>query len=179
VRPAATATTRGLVAFAALLTILVACGAGAAAEPCWKQVQSDWSDNTRIDGIYPAECYDKAIAKLPPDLLYYSDAPDTILAAKQGVLRDQNRTPQSRDPDGTGSENSRDGGSSGNNNGDSDSPLGEFLNWGPSAADDVPLPLLIVAFLALLLMAAGAAGLVNRHLQARRAGTPPDGPAPA
>jgi hypothetical protein len=170
--------TRGLVALGAMLILLVACGSSSAAEPCWKQVQSDWTDNKRIDNTYKAQCYDKAIAKLPTDLQYYSDAPDTILAAKERMLRARLRTPQAHTPDNSGSSNSSSGGKSGDKS-DGDSPLGSFLNSGPSAADDVPLPLLIIAFLALLLMGAGAAGLVNRRLQARRAGQPPDGPSPA
>jgi hypothetical protein len=157
-----------------MLVVLVACGSSSAAESCWKQVQSDWTDNKRIDNTYKAQCDDKAIAKLPTDLQYYSDAPDTILAAKERMLRARLRTPPAHNPDSSGSSNSGSGDKSGG-----DSPLGSFLNSGPSAADDVPLPLLIIAFLALLLMGAGAAGLVNRRLQARRAGPPPEGPSPA
>ena len=166
-------------ALVATLIVLVACGSSSAADPCWLQVQNDWTDNKRIDNAYNAQCYDKAIAKLPTDLKYYSDAPDTILAAKERMLRAKVRTPQAHDPDSPGSSNGSSSSSSNNNKGGGDSPLGSILNSGPSAADGVPLPLLIIAFLALLLMGAGAAGLVNRRLQARRAGSPPEGPSPA
>jgi hypothetical protein len=164
------------VALVATLIVLVACESSSAAEPCWKQVQSDWTDNKRIDNTYKAQCYDKAIAKLPTDLKYYSDAPDTILAAKERTLRARDRILSSHNSDGPGSGNSS---GSSSDKGGGDSPLGAILNSGPSATDDVPLPLLIIAFLALLLMGAGAAGLINRRLQARRAGPPPEGPSPA
>ena len=166
----------GVLAAAALVLALLVTGPAAAAPPCWKQVINDWSDNSRIDKSYAAQCYDKAIDNLPPDVYYYSEAPDTIERAKQAMLRAQDRRLQSVDPNGSGTssvkENSS-GGTSSSDKGDGDSPLGAALTWGPSAADDVPLPLLIIAFLALLLMGAGAAALVNRRLQARRAGPPP------
>jgi hypothetical protein len=168
------------VALAALAVALTACGGAAAATPCWEKVQNDWTDNKRIDKTYPLGCYDKAIAKLPPDLKYYSDAPDTIEAAKEDRLRRTLQVHPDTDPGpDNATTNSSDGGSSSSKKGDGDSPVGAFLNWGPSAAGDVPLPLLVIAFLALLLMGAGAAGLVNRRLQERRAGGPPDDPGPA
>jgi hypothetical protein len=54
----------------------------------------------------------------------------------------------------------------------------DFL--GPNNADSIPLPLLFLAGLALVLTAAGAAGMVTRRLQARRAGGGPGvgGPRP-
>jgi hypothetical protein len=157
-----------------LLVALTACGGAVAATPCWEKIQNDWTDNKRIDNTYAVACYDKAIAKLPPDLKYYSDAPDTIEAAKQDRLR---RKLQGVPSGGSGSENTNSGGGDASSKkGDGGGPLGAVLNWGPSAAGDVPLPLLVIALLALLLMGAGAAGLVNRRLHERRAGGPPEGP---
>ena len=168
-----------LLALAALVVALAASGGAAAATPCWKQVIDDWTDNKTIDKKYDAACYDKAIAKLPTDLRYYSDAPDTIEAAKEDMLR-SDRTLQSHRPsESSSSGNSDRTGSSGSSKGDGGGPAGAVLNWGPSAAGDVPLPLLVIAFLALLLMAAGAASLINRRLHERRAGGPPGGPGAA
>lgn len=47
-------------------------------------------------------------------------------------------------------------------------------NLGPDNADSVPVPLLVLGGIALLLLAAGAAGFTVRRVQARRAQTPPD-----
>jgi hypothetical protein len=176
---------RVLVALAALIVALTASGGAAAATPCWEKVINDWTGDKHIDKTYRAACYDKAIAKLPTDLRYYSDAPETIQAAKEDMLRAQQaRRLQVHEPGAEGSSSSNDPGtqsatSDETKKSDGDSPLGAALNWGPSAAGDVPVPLLIIAFLALLLMGAGAAGLINRRLHERRAGGPPEGPGPA
>jgi hypothetical protein len=48
-------------------------------------------------------------------------------------------------------------------------PVGKALKKiGPKNADSVPIPLLVLAGVALLLLAAGAAGLIARRVQARR-----------
>ena len=47
-----------------------------------------------------------------------------------------------------------------------------FDKLGPREADSVPVPLMIMAGLALLLVAAGAGGLITRRFRARRAGPP-------
>ena len=59
---------------------------------------ADWYDDGRVGKIYPLACYRKAIAKLPPDVLDYSNAKEEIgraLAfAKQGKP-----DPGGKDPD--------------------------------------------------------------------------------
>jgi hypothetical protein len=62
------------------------------------------------------------------------------------------------------------GGGSGNSGGGS--AQGVLDKIGPDSADGLPLPLLIVAGLALLLLAAGSAGLITRRVQARKARPP-------
>ena len=60
----------------------------AKAKSCADQVIADWYDDGRVGKIYPLHCYTEAIAKLPPDVLDYSNAKEEIgraLAfAKQG-----------------------------------------------------------------------------------------------
>src|SRR5689334_14875272 len=55
---------------------------------CADQVIADWYDDGRVGKIYPLHCYTEAIAKLPADILAYSNAKEEIgraLAfAKQG-----------------------------------------------------------------------------------------------
>jgi len=46
-------------------------------------VLRDWTDNGRIDGLYPSKCYMDAIASLPEDVRTYSSAVDDISRAMQ------------------------------------------------------------------------------------------------
>jgi hypothetical protein len=157
-----------------------------AAKPCWKRIVDDWYDNERIDGSYSQKCYAEAERNIPQDLRDYSDLPGEIARARQRDLRDQPADPgkATRVVQGIGpvDEKNDDGKGGGNNSGGKSAtggPIGAVLDAaGPSSADSPPIPLLVLAGLALLLVAAGGAGLLSRRLQARRArtGPPPAGP---
>jgi hypothetical protein len=153
-----------------------------AAKPCWKQILDDWYDNDAIDGHYSQSCYQQADKNLPQDLRDYSDLPGEIARARQRDLRDQpaqpadpaedSRTLAGAGPVDTRNNNDKGGGGAAADDG----PIGDFLDAaGPSSADSAPIPLLVLAGLALLLVAAGAAGVASRKLSARRArsGPPP------
>jgi hypothetical protein len=157
-----------------------------AAKPCWKRIVDDWYDNERIDGSYSQKCYAEAEKNIPQDLRDYSDLPGEIARARQRDLRDQPADPgkATRVVQGVGpvdEKNDDDNGGGNDSSGKSASggPIGAVLDAaGPSSADSPPIPLLVLAGLALLLVAAGGAGLLSRRLQARRArtGPPPAGP---
>ena len=60
---------------------------------------------------------------------------------------------------------------------------GGFFHWlagklGPSTADTIPIPLLVLGGLALMLMLAAAVSFFARRVQARRAATDPPRPGP-
>jgi hypothetical protein len=158
-----------------------------AAKPCWKRIVDDWYDNERIDGSYSQKCYAEAERNIPQDLRDYSDLPGEIARARQRDLRDQPADPgkATRVVQGVGpvdEKNDDDKGGGGNDSSGKSAtggPIGAVLDAaGPSSADSPPIPLLVLAGLALLLVAAGGAGLLSRRLQARRArtGPPPAGP---
>ena len=175
--------------------VLLLASPASAGKPCAQQVIDDWYGNGRVDKIYELHCYRDAIRRLPDDVETYSSAPDDIERALQAAIRGaQDPGPSdSGDPEGADGSGSPDGGSGGaggssDDGGASDDSEGEgaapggsddeassgFLSEaidsiGPSSADSLPLPLLIVAGLAVLLLAAGSAGLVARRIQARRA----------
>lgn len=65
-----------LAPLAASLTI--AGGATAAGVRCEQKVLADWSDNGRVDGVYPLRCYQEALATMPADLRDYTNATDAI-----------------------------------------------------------------------------------------------------
>lgn len=174
---------RSLTALAAL--VLVAIGAvlavgtkpAQAAKPCWERVIDDWVDNGRIDGVYSARCIAAAREHVPEDIRTYTDIIDKLDAYRQAIVR----TPQ-----GTGGSGSGSGSSSKSDNKvkpssktsepepdvgpeKDEGPISSALGYKTDDASSIPLPLIVLAGLALLLMAAGGAGFAHRKLQARRA----------
>lgn len=163
---------RSLVIGAAIAASVLAFGAGSAsaATPCWRAVVNDWYDNGTIDSRYPVHCYREALSAAPSDIRIYSDLPDKVERALQEAL-----LARAGDVKGTSTEkvspDSRAPSSSKHKNGPIEKVLGQL---GPDRADSVPVPLLILAGVALLLIAAGATSLVMRRLHAKRVRSGPD-----
>ena len=150
------------------VSVLVAAVLGAAAfatnasaaptgAPCWRQVINEWVKYDRVSATYPLHCYNDAISHVPNDLRQYSSIEEDILAARQQAARRGNlRTPQVHVP--TSSTNGP--------------PNGLYHqavdSLSPNNADSMPLPLIILAGLSLILIAAGGAGLVTRRVKARK-----------
>ena len=175
-----TALTRTLALAAALLAVaaafVTAPSPAAAGAPCWKQLLDDWVIDGRIDKRYRVTCYREALDRLPAEAEDYTSAYEDIQRALQDAIRQNNdREPQFVDPPknqgpadplaplaiGGGG-----GGSSGGGN-DSGGSLDVLLPRA-NGADSVPLPLLILAGLALFLLAAAGAAFATRRVQARR-----------
>src|SRR4051794_14385123 len=166
----------------AVLTATLSFGAAPAAAktPCWRALFIDWADG-RIDKTYPVHCYREAISHLQEDTLTYGDAADQInraLLAAMTKLRKDNRTlaigPNTIVPPGPGAGSGGDDGS-GSDSGSGSSSQHDESFWdqvshaiGPTNADAIPLPLLILAGLAMLLLAAAGASLIAKRIQARR-----------
>jgi len=164
---------RAVFMLAAFVSLLVATAPAAAAASCGRQVIDDWYDDGRVDGTYELHCYDDAIEILPPDVRDYSSAKEDIERALQAKLRREPAPPATTDPSpddeepGTTSPVSNPPGN--------DPPPTDDQPTGPDvapplgdSASSVPVPLLILAGLALLLVAAGSAGYVIRRFQSRR-----------
>ena len=147
-----------LVAAFGVLALSVGAAAASAKTPCWSQIQNEWVNNQRIATTYPLHCYREAIAHVPEDLLIYSSIEEDILAARQLAARGRTLQNTGSQPTSTGAQH------------DPDLTLFTkgFDKLGPDNADSIPLPLLILAGLSLLLIAAGAAGLVTRRVRARK-----------
>lgn len=143
-----------LALFAVSLTVGVA--PAAAKTPCWKKVVQDWYADGRIDDAYSAGCLSESTKHIPKDLLVYSSFEDEARRARQQAAR------------GLAVTKPRAGGPLQEEPGDGLFKQA-FDKTSPRNADSMPLPLLILAGLALLLIAAGAGGLVSRRLRARRA----------
>ncbi len=172
---------RVLLLAALVVLALGAAGQAAAAPGCAKNVIDDWYDDGRVDGTYPAHCYDDAIDALPRDVRDYSSAKEDIQRALQAMLSGGKPPPARIDPspevpapedfDGDGIPNERDStpGTRPGDPGDDTQAVGDIDT---AASDSVPVPLLVLAGLALLLVAAGSVGYLVRRLQARRVSPP-------
>jgi len=145
--------------------------AAAAATPCWKVLLNDWYDG-RIDGAYPRHCYNDALKHLPADVQTYSSAHDDILRALQSAIAKQKKLGHKvgsntliAAPAGPkkGGGSKTDTTQTGRKQG---TGLANKLN--PGSPSSLPVPLLILGGLALVLVAAGGAGLVVKRIQARR-----------
>jgi hypothetical protein len=143
-----------------MLALAFSAAPASAATPCWKQVLNEWTANPSgyVSGDYPLHCYGDAISHVPEDLAQYTGVIEDIQSARQRAARGtrtlQARTPQRAEPT-------------------SNDPRGGVYNsaidkLGPTNSDSLPLPLLILAGLAAIMVAAGAAGLATRHLRARK-----------
>jgi hypothetical protein len=151
---------------AALLFALPTTPAAAKTKPCWQRLVDDWWDG-RIDNVYPIKCYRAAIRNLPEDAKGYSDAPEDIRRALLAALRDM-----------------RGGGGGTAGPGEvppipadtepvAESSSGGFFRellgrLGPKNADSIPIPLLVLAGIAFLLLGAATASYLARWIQARR-----------
>ncbi len=175
---------------AAVLTALSLAGPAGAAPSCARAVIDDWYADGRVDGTYALHCYDEAIDILPRDVRDYSSAKEDIQRALQAAKRGEDAPPAQTDPTPE-EEGGTSGGGTGGGSGGSGTPGSEPTpseGAGPTdgetsseaggvteaedSASSVPIPLLILAGLAILLVAAGAAGYVIRRVQARRVPPP-------
>ena len=166
-----------LAAVAALAAVLLAAAPASAAPSCGRQVIDDWYDNGRVDRTYPLHCYDDAIEALPPDVRDYSSAKEDIQRALQARMRNEPAPPATGDPSpGGGTSTTPAKPPKNQTTTDESDPKNENPPEaaGPvdsDSASSVPIPLLVLAGLALLLIAGGSAGYFVRRYQGRK--TPP------
>ena len=169
----------------ALVAAVPATAARAAASgnvPCWKRLLNDWYDG-RIDKIYPIPCYSEAIKHLPPETEIYGSAKEDILAARQAALNKQSAPPEQGAPTTSASqtppqtttttETTTTNGTTTTTtavvivaNPPSTTPKkkggisGALADITPGDPQAFPLPLLILGALAILLVIAGAIGMI-------------------
>ena len=154
----------------------IAAPAASAARPCWKDLVDDyWADN-RVDKVYPVSCYRDAMDSFPPDVKNYSDAEDDLRRALLIAIRDQRSNGGFRDLAQQEKKEAVPPVA------DDQAPPGFFREvldkLGPKNADSVPVPLLVLAMIALLLLGAAGASYATRWYQARRLQMPPPEPRP-
>ena len=162
-----------LLVFILALLALAGPSTAKAANPCWKELVNDyWADN-RVDKIYDISCYREAMSKLPRDVQEYSDAQDDLRRALLLAIRDN----RSNGGFGDSSEDDRTAAAPVEDEGGGGGFFREVLDkLGPKNADSVPVPLLVLASIAILLLGAAGASYGARWYQTRRA---PLAPSPA
>jgi hypothetical protein len=179
-------------AFAWALVLLAVAAAALATAPaasaaptvptvaCWKRLLNDWFDG-RIDNAYPVRCYRQAIANLPDDVKAYADAEADIRRALLAAIRQSTKQTGTRPTEATpvkppkpkpadpapSEEQEEEAAPPTSGPGQGDTPFDGTLG-ATRSADSVPLPLIVLAALAMLLLAAAGAGVVARRVQARR-----------
>ena len=154
-----------LTTLAATLALTLSAAPASAKTPCWKNVIGDWYVDGRVDGTYPISCYQQAIQNLPEDVRSYADAASEIRRAMLDRLRHGDEPTR-----GKSSKRSVAPLTFSDKGGQPPKGLVSRLidKIGPSNADSVPLPLLVLAGIAFLLLAAAGASFVARRIQARR-----------
>jgi hypothetical protein len=161
---------------------------------CWKDIVNDWLQHQpNVVGHYPIACYRQAIQHLNnyPDIRQYSNAPDDIHRAMLlAISQDKGGGGSGQSSGGGGGgggggSSSGGGGSSSTGGGTSTTPQNDksfitrlFDAVGPANAESIPLPLLVLAGLAVLLLLAALGTWLAKRIQARRM-TPAPAPAPA
>ena len=168
-----------LLAAAAATTVGVTA---AQASSCSSALIRDWYVDGRIDHTYPVHCYREALRDVPEDQMVYGTLRDDLTRALQDVYRTHKHVTGATLIPGAGGGSGNDGPGGGVAGGKHDEG---FFHWlakkiGPSTADSVPVPLLVLGGLALALIAAAAISFFARRVQARRAASdpPPHGPLP-
>jgi hypothetical protein len=147
---------------------------------CSKALIHDWYVDGRVDKTYPVHCYREALRDIPEDQLIYGTLRDDLNRALQATIRKHNghvtaNTPVPGYDDKNGGAPPPSGGGGGGGGG--------LFGWladklGPSTADTIPIPLLVLGGLALALILAAAVSFFARRVQARRAAPDPQPPRP-
>jgi hypothetical protein len=170
------------VAVVAAFALVALVGASPAAakkqKSCAREIIEDWYDNQRVDKFYPLHCYHEAIDSLGPDAKNYTNLPDAILRAL--AYRQANQT----DPGESGTTAGKGGVKPvayrhtadlvNAFDGSGDGGTTAAPRTGSGDPSSVPIPLIVLAGLAGLLLIAGGAGYVARRIQSRRGGPPSD-----
>jgi hypothetical protein len=149
-----------IAALAAVSALALGVGSASAKASCGAAVINDWYVDGTIDHRYPAKCYREALSKVTDKMRIYSDLPEQLdrglrqALTRDGILSSKHTIQQpSRS---TASHRA---------SGPIQRVLGEL---GPDRADSIPIPLMILAGVALLLIAAGAGSAIVRRLNGRR-----------
>jgi hypothetical protein len=145
-----------IAALAATAALVVGAGSAGAAQPCWRTVINTWYDHGTVATGYAPRCYREAQGHVSDQMRIYSDLPEQLDRALQATLRATKGVKPARHVASSSGPKA---------SGPIQRVLGEL---GPDRADSIPIPLMILAGFALLLIVGGATSVVMRRIHGRR-----------
>ena len=181
-------TTKLLLATIVAGLAVLAAGTGAASaapaaqlqstNKCWLDVVNDWLRNQpNLKGTYAIPCYTQAIQHLSAysDVAGYSSASDDIHRALLAVIHNEGRGGDGGGGGPTANITPPGPGSSSNGGGTPHKSLWQDITdrLAPGNAQSIPLPLIVLAGLAVLLLLAAAGTWFARRMQTRRVAPAP------
>jgi hypothetical protein len=158
-----------LIVAAACAAVVPSVGAAATSSRCGATVLKDWSDG-KLDRTYPVRCYQDALNRMPEDMRSYTTAPDDIQRALLARLRTGRHhvgsSPQAGARKAAPSRTTAQAERAARHD-----PTREALSAAgldaAGSARGIPLPLLFLAAIGLVLVAAGSGSFAIRRLRAR------------
>jgi hypothetical protein len=149
---------------AAVSLVAASTSVAHAATPCWRQVINDWTKDGQINGQYSKSCLRQAYRHVPEDLGDYSSIKDDISAALIGSAAVKN-----------GLNKGGPGGTSGGEPSAKEAqrvakqavPHAGTPQSVPNTSRTIPLPLLILAGVALAALLAAASPPLIKRLRTR------------
>jgi hypothetical protein len=170
-------------AVVSILAVAASPSVARAAEPCWQRVLDDWTKDGKIDGQYSPRCLRQAIKNTPEDLRDYSSIDDDIQAALLGHYGASAKNgPNNGGGSGTGGTGSAGGKqltpAEAKHQAEIAVPQAGTAQSIPDTSRPLPLPLLILASVALAAILAAASPPLIQRLRTRfprtRAAPQPD-----
>jgi hypothetical protein len=147
-----------------------------AAEPCYQRVWDDWTKDGEINGQYSPKCLRKAYNKAPEDLRDYSSILDDIQAALLGHYGASRNGPNGSSGSGTAGTGTRKGGkltpAEAKRRAERAVPHAGTQQSIPDTSRSLPLPLLILAGVALAAVLAAASPPLIQRVRTRFPRTP-------
>jgi hypothetical protein len=131
-----------VVLLAVLLSSLFTARNAGGGVRCEEKVLTDWSDNGRIDGLYPLHCYQLALERMPTDIRDYTNASDAIHRALTQAA------------------------SASGQKGTAQLAAGTTAAVGANDPSSLPLPLVALIGVSLAVLAAGGIGYLARRRRA-------------
>jgi hypothetical protein len=144
-----------------------------AAEPCWQRVLDDWTKDGKIDGQYSPRCLRQAIKNTPEDLRDYSSIDDDIQAALLGHYGASAKNGPNSRGGGSGTVGSTGTGgkpltpAEAKHQAELAVPKAGTAQSIPDTSRPLPLPLLILASIALAAILAAASPPLIQRLRTR------------